>query len=79
MYKLYIISYISLRVFQESVKVVEVHYGLKQMSKSWNMRFDEVIRSYDSIENEDESCVNEKTTMSAMTFLVLHVDEILLI
>ena len=62
MYKLYVISYISLRVFKESVKVVEVHYRLKQMSRSWNMRFDEVIRSYDSIENEDESYVNKKNT-----------------
>ena len=27
-------------------------YGLKQSSRSWNMRFDEAIRSYEFIKNE---------------------------
>ena len=54
-------------------------YGLKQPSKSWNMRFDEAIRSYDFIKNEDKPCVYKKISGSAITFLVLYVDEILLI
>ena len=29
-------------------------YGLKQASRSWNMGFDEAIRSYEFIKNEDE-------------------------
>ena len=32
-------------------------YGLKQASRSWNIRFDEAIRSYDFVKNEDEPCV----------------------
>ena len=54
-------------------------YGLKQASRSWNMRFDEIIRSYDFIKNEDEPCVYKKISGSAIIFLVLYVDDILLI
>ena len=44
-------------------------YGLKQASRSWNMRFDETIRSYDFIKNEDEPCVYKKISGSAIIFL----------
>ena len=43
------------------------------------MRFDVTIRSYDFIKNEDEPCVYKKISGSAITFLVLYVDDILLI
>ena len=54
-------------------------YGLKQTSRSWNMRFDEAIRSYDLINNEDKPCVYKRVNGSTITFLVLYVDDILLI
>ena len=54
-------------------------YGLKQASRSWNRRFDEAIKSYKFIKNEDEPCVYKKVSGSAITFLVLYVDDILLI
>ncbi|KAL0463132.1 UNVERIFIED_CONTAM: hypothetical protein Slati_0200800 [Sesamum latifolium] len=31
-------------------------YGLKQASRSWNTRFDEVIRGYDFIKNDYDPC-----------------------
>ena len=43
------------------------------------MRFDEAIRSYDFIKNEDEPYVYKKISGSSITFLVLYVDDILLI
>ena len=43
------------------------------------MRFDEVIRSYEFIKNKDEPCVYKKINGSPITFLVLYVDDILLI
>ena len=43
------------------------------------MRFDEAIKSYDFIKNEDKLCVYKKISGSAITFLVLYVDDILLI
>ena len=54
-------------------------YGLKQASRSWNIRFDEAIRSYDFVKNEDEPCVYRKVSGSAISFLVLYVDDILII
>ena len=54
-------------------------YGLKQASQSWNIRFDEAIRSYDFVKNKDESCVYRKVSGSAITFLMLYVNDILII
>ena len=66
----------------DSSKVCKLNrsiYGLKQTSRSWNHRFDEAIRSYDFIKNEDEPCVYKNVSGSQITFLVLYVDDILLI
>ena len=52
---------------------------MKQESKSLKMRFDKMIRSYDFIKNEYEPCVCKKINGSVMTFLLLYVDDILLI
>lgn len=54
-------------------------YGLKQASRSWNIRFDESIKKFDFSQNPDEPCVYKKVSGSAVVFLVLYVDDILLI
>ncbi|KAL0445584.1 UNVERIFIED_CONTAM: Retrovirus-related Pol polyprotein from transposon RE2 [Sesamum latifolium] len=54
-------------------------YGLKQASQSWNICFDEVIRGYDFIKNDFDPCVSKKVSRSSVAFLVLYVDDILLI
>ena len=54
-------------------------YGLKQASASWNIRFDETIKEFGFSQNLDEPCVYKKTSGSAVVFLVLYVDDILLI
>ncbi|KAH9750809.1 Integrase catalytic domain-containing protein [Citrus sinensis] len=54
-------------------------YGLKQASRSWNIRFDDAIKSFGFIKNEDEPCVYKRVSGSAISFLVLYVDDILLI
>ncbi|KAL0294442.1 UNVERIFIED_CONTAM: Retrovirus-related Pol polyprotein from transposon TNT 1-94 [Sesamum radiatum] len=54
-------------------------YGLKQASRNWNIRFDEVIRGYDFIKNDFDPCVYKKVSGSSVAFLVLYVDDILLI
>ncbi|KAL0349844.1 UNVERIFIED_CONTAM: Retrovirus-related Pol polyprotein from transposon RE1 [Sesamum radiatum] len=54
-------------------------YDLKQASRSWNIRFDEVIRVYDFIKNDFDPCVYKKVSGSSITFLMLYVDDILLI
>ena len=54
-------------------------YGLKQASRSWNLHFDEAVKEFGFIQNEDEPCVYKKVSGSAILFLVLYVDDILLI
>ncbi|KAL0439582.1 UNVERIFIED_CONTAM: Retrovirus-related Pol polyprotein from transposon RE1 [Sesamum latifolium] len=54
-------------------------YGLKQASRSWNTHFDEVIRGYDSIKNDYDPCIYKKISGSSIAYLVIYVDDILLI
>ena len=54
-------------------------YGLKQASRSWNLHFDEVIKGFGFVQNAEESCIYKKTSGSSVAFLVLYVDDILLI
>ena len=63
----------------QSCKLHKSIYGLKQASRSWNLCFDEAIREIDFIKNPDEPCIYKRITGNAQTFLVLYVDDILLI
>ena len=54
-------------------------YGLKQASWSWNLHFDKAVKEFGFIKNEDEPCVYKKVSGSVIVFLVLYVDDILLI
>ena len=54
-------------------------YRLKQASRSWNLHFDEAAKEFGFMKNEDELCVYKKVSGSAIVFLVLYVDDILLI
>ena len=54
-------------------------YGLKQASQSWNYHFDEAIKSFDFIKNEEEPYIFKKVSGSVVTFLILYIDDILLI
>ncbi|KAL0292799.1 UNVERIFIED_CONTAM: Retrovirus-related Pol polyprotein from transposon TNT 1-94 [Sesamum radiatum] len=54
-------------------------YSLKQAAGSWNTRFDEVIQCYDFIKNDYDPCVYKKISGISVAYLVLYVDDILLI
>ena len=60
-------------------KLQQSIYGLKQASRSWNLRFDEVIKAFGFVQNVEEFCVYKKVSGSSVAFLVLYVDDILLI
>jgi len=51
-------------------------YGLKQASRSWNIRFDETIKELGFSQNPDESCMYKRVSGSAIVFLILYVDDI---
>ncbi|KAG8496917.1 hypothetical protein CXB51_008099 [Gossypium anomalum] len=53
-------------------------YGLKQASRSWNLRFNDAIKEFGFIKNEDKTCVYKKVSGNTITFLVLYVDDILI-
>jgi Reverse transcriptase (RNA-dependent DNA polymerase) len=42
------------------------------------LRFDEEVRKFDFIKCEEEPCVYRKTSGSAIAFLILYVDDILM-
>jgi hypothetical protein len=54
-------------------------YGLKQASRSWNRRFDKVIKDFGFIQTHGEACIYKKVSGSSVAFLILYVDDILLI
>ena len=64
---------------QKVCKLLKSIYGLKQASRSWNIRFDETIKTYGFKQNEDEPCVYKLIKESSVVFLILYVDDILLI
>ena len=54
-------------------------YGLVQASRSWNIRFDSVINAYGFIRTFGEVCIYKKVSGRSVAFLILYVDDILLI
>ncbi|TYJ97931.1 gag/pol protein [Cucumis melo var. makuwa] len=64
---------------QKVCKLNRSIYGLKQASRSWNIRFDTAIKSNSFDQNVDEPYVYKKINKEKVAFLVLYVDDILLI
>jgi hypothetical protein len=54
-------------------------YGLKQASRQWYLKFDEIITSCSFKENVIDQCMYLKVSGSRYIFLVLYVDDILLV
>nr|GEV51365.1 hypothetical protein [Tanacetum cinerariifolium] len=53
-------------------------YGLRQASRSWNKRFDDDLKKFGFAQNLDEPCVYQKASRSNVTFLILYVDDIII-
>ncbi|GJZ33289.1 retrotransposon protein, putative, ty1-copia subclass [Tanacetum coccineum] len=53
-------------------------YGLKLASRQWNKRFDDEIKKFGFSQNADKPCVYLKASGSNVTFLILYVDDILI-
>src|SRR5215813_12907703 len=64
---------------QKVCKLQRSIYGLKQASRSWNIRFNTTIKSYNFEQNVDEPCVYKHVIDGKVVFLVLYVNDILLI
>ncbi|GJZ27599.1 retrotransposon protein, putative, ty1-copia subclass [Tanacetum coccineum] len=53
-------------------------YGLKQASRRRNKRFDEEIQRFSFAQNLDKPCVYQMASRSNVTFLILYVDDIII-
>ena len=63
---------------QKVCRLLKSIYGLKQASRSWNIRFDETIKSFGFHQSVDEACIYKMRKEKSAVFLVLYVDDILL-
>jgi hypothetical protein len=45
-------------------------YGLVQASRSWNIRFDKLIKAYSFIQTYGEDCIYKKVSGSTTAFLI---------
>ena len=72
-------GFVNLKSVGKVCKLQRSIYGLKQASRSWNLYFDEAIKVFGFIKSEDEPCVYKKVSGSVIVFLLLYVDDILLI
>ncbi|KAL4310633.1 hypothetical protein GQ457_01G017150 [Hibiscus cannabinus] len=72
-------GFVTLEDARKVCKLQRSIYGLKQASRSWNLRFNEAIQEFGFIRNEDEPCVYKKFSGSIVSFLILYVDDILVI
>jgi hypothetical protein len=53
-------------------------YGLKQASRQWYLKFNDIITSFGFKENTVDQCIYLKVSGSKFIFLILYVDDILL-
>ena len=45
-------------------------YGLVQVSRSWNKRFDSVIKAFGFIHTFGEACIYKKASRSSVAFMI---------
>ena len=72
-------GFISNKRENQMCKLRKSIYGLKQASKSWNIHFDATTKQFGFIKNMDKLYVYKKISENAIVFLILYVDDILLI
>ncbi|GKE80513.1 retrotransposon protein, putative, ty1-copia subclass [Tanacetum coccineum] len=72
-------AFVNLKYPNRLCKLKRSIYGLKQASRQWNKRFDDEIKKFGFTQNRDEPCVYLKASGSNITFLILYVDDILII
>jgi hypothetical protein len=54
-------------------------YRLKQTSRQWYLKFDETIRKFRFKKNDEDNCIYAKFKNEKFIFLILYVDDILLV
>ncbi|GJW28531.1 putative retrotransposon protein, partial [Tanacetum coccineum] len=71
-------GFVNLKYPNRVCKLKRSIYRLKQASRQWNKQFDDEIKKFGFTQNHDEPCVYLKVSRSNITFLILYVDDILI-
>nr|GEX55246.1 retrotransposon protein, putative, Ty1-copia subclass [Tanacetum cinerariifolium] len=71
-------GFVNLKYPNQVCKLKRSIYGLKQASRQWNKRFDDEIKKFGFTQNRNEPRVYLKASGSNVTFLILYVDDILI-
>ena len=56
-----------------------VHLWIEASISELNIRFDEVIKEFGFVQTVGETCIYKKVSGSSVAFLVLYVDDILIV
>lgn len=64
---------------EKDCKLIKSIYELKQVFISWNLRFDETIKTYRFKKNIDEPCVYKLNNNESVVYFVLYFDDNLFI
>ena len=71
-------GFLTTRKEQMVCKLRKSIYGLKQASRQWYLKFNDIITSYGFVEITVDRCIYIKVSGSKFVILVLYVDDILL-
>ncbi len=63
-------GFIKPKVTNKVCKLQRSIYGLVQASRSWNIRFDKLIKAYSFIQTCSEACIYKKVSGSTTSFLI---------